>query len=156
MLVLGFLNMNILPLEAKTITNKKLSKKEQIKLEAEQKHIKDINLDWWNGFNDEYLSEYILKALKNNQDLQIATLKVEEARQMTKLQLANELPNLQAGVSPLLYKLPGVTNTESVFSVPILATYELDLFLKNFDVEERIQIKKELYPGWEWTVPNFF
>ncbi|MCQ2789122.1 MAG: TolC family protein, partial [bacterium] len=60
-------------------------------------------------------------------------LKVEEARQMTKLQLANELPTLQAGVSPLLYKLPGVTNTDGLFSVPILATYEVDLFLKNHD-----------------------
>ncbi|MCQ2788885.1 MAG: hypothetical protein MJ229_00760, partial [bacterium] len=89
-LVLGFLNMNILPLEAKVLTNKKLSKQEQNKLNAEQKHIEDINLEWWKDFNDEYLTEYILKALKNNQDLQIATLKVEEARQMTKLQLANE------------------------------------------------------------------
>ena len=132
-LVLGFLNMNTLPLEAKVLTNKKLSKQEQNKLNAEQKHIKDINLEWWKDFNDEYLTEYILRALKNNQDLQIATLKVEEARQMTKLQLANELPTLEAGVSPLLYKLPGTTSTDGLFSVPILATYEVDLFLKNHD-----------------------
>lgn len=132
-LILGFLNMNILPLEAKVLTNKKLSKQEQNKQNAEQNHIKDINLEWWKDFNDEYLTDYILRALKNNQDLQIATLKVEEARQMTKLQLASELPTLEAGVSPLLYKLPGVTNTESLFSVPILATYEVDLFLKNHD-----------------------
>ena len=30
-----------------------------------------INLDWWNGFNDEYLNGYIIRALENNKDLKI-------------------------------------------------------------------------------------
>ena len=34
-----------------------------------------INIKWWEVFNDEYSEEYVLKALNNNHDLKIATLK---------------------------------------------------------------------------------
>ena len=36
-----------------------------------------INLSWWQGFNDEYLNSYIVKALENNKDLKMATLTID-------------------------------------------------------------------------------
>lgn len=109
----------------------------------------NVNLDWWKNYNDELLEGYIVKAVNNNHDLKIATLKVEEARQNVKLQFSKELPNASVGVAPLLFKAPEIaalgmsgTNTESTFGVPIMVNYELDLFLKNHDKTKSI---KKLY-----------
>ena len=99
-------------------------------------------MPWWEDLNDEYLNEYILKAFENNQDLKIVTLQVEESRQRTKLQMAKEMPTLSTGVSPALYKLPGVTSSAGAFAVPVIANYELDLFLKNHD---KTKSSKKMY-----------
>ena len=32
-----------------------------------------INLAWWSQFNDEYLNDYIIRAIENNKDLKIAS-----------------------------------------------------------------------------------
>ncbi len=102
----------------------------------------NINLDWWKSYNDKYLTAYIEKALKDNHDMQIATLRVEQARQNVKLQFAKELPSAQIGISPALYKTPFTSNTSSSFSVPIIVNYEADIFLKNRD---KTKSMKKLY-----------
>jgi NodT family efflux transporter outer membrane factor (OMF) lipoprotein len=140
-LTLSFLFMNILPVRA-NIQSSKLSKKEAKVLKAKTERFNYINMPWWEEYNDEYLKEYILKAFEHNQDLKIATLQVEESRQRTKLQFAKELPTLSAGVAPSLYKLPGVTSTAGAFAVPIIANYEIDIFLKNHD---KTKSSKKLY-----------
>lgn len=104
-----------------------------IKSQVSEYKFDNVNLEWWKNYNDEILEGYIVKAINENQDLKIATLKVEESRQKVKIQFASELPTLSAGVAPLLYKMPGVTNSESSFGIPIMASYEADLFLKNHD-----------------------
>ncbi len=131
-IILGMLWINFLPLGACAVQEKKIEKGK----------IDYINFGWWQEYEDEYLEGYILKAVENNQDLKIATLRVEEARQATKLQLANEMPSLTVGASPLLYKMPGTTSTEGLFSVPIIANYEIDIFLKNHD---KTKSSKKLY-----------
>ncbi len=134
--------MNISPLfafAAKTAkTDKKVTQQNALKANV----VSYINMDWWNVYNDEYLSDYIMKALDKNQDLKIASLNVEEARQNVKIGLSNELPSLSVGVSPLLYKMPGVSNTDGLFSVPLIASYEADIFLKNHD---KTKSSKKLY-----------
>src|SRR5574344_1263043 len=138
-LIISMVIMNYLPLTCHAIgINDSNIKTKKVKVKnKKQKNNPDkisyINIQWWEDYNDEYLNEYVLKAVKNNYDLKVATLKVEEARQATKLQFSQELPTLSVGASPLLYKMPGVGNTEGLFSVPIIATYEIDLFLKNHD-----------------------
>ncbi len=112
---------------------KKLTKKEKKAIQDEQNKLSYVSIDWWESYNDEYLKEYIYKALSNNQDLKIATLKVEESRQMAKLQLANELPQVMVGASPVILKNQNVTNTIGTFAIPVLASYEADIFLKNRD-----------------------
>ena len=55
---------------------------------------KYTNMDWWNSFNDKYLSENLEKLYKNNYDLKNAALKIKENEQMVKMQFAQELPFL--------------------------------------------------------------
>ena len=127
-LIASLITMNSMPLAAHAIREKKV-----IQSQVTEYKFNNVNLDWWKNYNDEILEGYIVKAIDNNQDLKIATLRVEEARQNVKLQFASELPSATIGVSPALTKMPGVSNTEGMFAVPIIASYEADLFLKNHD-----------------------
>ncbi len=123
-ILFGIFSTFVLPMEAFAIKNTK--KHEETKADY-------INLAWWQEYNDEYLSGYIVKALENNNDLKIAAQKVEQARQASNIQLGDELPTLSVGASPILAKIPRETKSTGFFSVPFIATYELDLFLKNRD-----------------------
>ena len=85
-----------------------------------------INLDWWKLFNDDYLTDYIIKALQHNHDLKMASIAVDEYYQYTKIQFASELPTVGAGFSPALVKNIGKTNWEWSFVTPALVNYEAD------------------------------
>ncbi len=107
---------------------------------TEQQDVIDyINLPWWQEFEDSHLEGYILMAIENNHDLKKANLRVEQAAASTKLQFANELPSLAVGASPMLGKLPGSTSSDGFFSLPIIAQYELDIFLKNRDKSKSVK-----------------
>lgn len=134
-LIIGVFGLNTIPVYA-------LHDKKVIQSQVTEYKFSDVNLDWWKNYNDEILEGYIVKAVNGNQDLKIATLKVEEARQNVKLQFSKELPNASIGAAPLLYKMNGVNNTESSFGLPILVNYEADLFLKNHDKTKSV---KKLY-----------
>ena len=103
-----------------------------------------VNMDFWNSFNDANLSAYIDKAIKNNYDLKNATLAVEEYYQNTRIQFANELPQVGAGFSPSYVKLPGQSSWDWAFATPAIANYEADIFLKNRD---KTKSAKKLYEG---------
>ncbi len=100
---------------------------------TEQTVISEINIDWWKDFNDPFLFEYITKAIQCNNDLKIATLKVDEATENKNITRSRELPSVGIGAVPALYKLPALTNSDFLLSLPIYANYELDLFGKNRD-----------------------
>lgn len=114
------------------IENTKNNRKYYIKTEK-VKPIKNkyeyVNLDWWSKFNDEYLNDYIIRAIENNKDLKMATLTIDEYYQNVVMQRASELPSVQAGFMPGYGKLMG--NTSGGFGLPLIANYELDLFGKN-------------------------
>ena len=128
----SLLTTNLAPLSCLAKDNKK-SKNKLIKSQVTQYRFDYVNTDWWKNFDDDYLSEYIIKAIENNHDLKIATLKVEQYHQMTNLQFASELPVVSGGFAPTGIKLPGATNTSGVWAFPLNVSYELDLFLKNRD-----------------------
>ena len=92
-----------------------------------------INLEWWKQFDDEYLNEYIEKAIQNNHDIKTVALKIEQAKINVTAVRSKQLPQVSVGVSPVLGKLPGETKTMGSFALPIMASYELDLFGKNWD-----------------------
>lgn len=132
-ITLGILGINTMPVLA--ISDKKI-----IQSQVSEYKFTDVNLDWWKNYNDELLEGYIIKAINQNNDLKVATLRVEEARQNVKLQFSKELPNVSIGVSDFQAKMPDdlgsmmkASRSENFFGFPVMANYELDLFLKNHD-----------------------
>ena len=143
--------MNFMPLAAVAKDKTNTSAPKQFKsMVKKNKKVSDeykyayVNMDWWSGFNDPILSGYINQAVRNNYDLKMATLNVEEYYQNVKLQFANELPMAGVGASPALTKMPGKTNTNMFFVAPAFVNYELDIFLKNHDKTKSV---KKLYEG---------
>lgn len=150
-IIMGFASMNIAPLavfaDEQNITMPKQFKSmvKKNKKTGDGYKYAYINYDWWNdNFNDEILSGYIDKALKNNYDLKVATLTVDEYYQNTRLQFANELPSATVGFMPGISKAPGMTKTSGTFAVPGIVSYEVDLFLKNRD---KTKSTKKLWEG---------
>lgn len=103
-------------------------------------HIEYMNLAWWEKYNDEYLTENLLKLYENNYDLKNAALKVKENEQAVKIQFANELP--QIGLSGQLYRdmrssmkqygsmqIPSYAQYN--YYLPITASYEVDIWGSN-------------------------
>ena len=101
-----------------------------------------INLAWWSQFNDEYLNDYIIRAVENNKDLKMATLTIDEYYQKVRMQRAQEMPNISAGFLPGYGKMPMTGKEQGTFGVPIIASYEIDLFGKNHNKTTGI---KKLY-----------
>ena len=90
-----------------------------------------INLAWWGQFNDEYLNDYIIRAVENNKDLKMATLTIDEYYQNVVMQRSKELPSVAAGFLPAYGKNPLTGAEQGSFGIPIIASYEVDLFGKN-------------------------
>lgn len=136
-LLLSFTTLNIAPVFAEATTT--ASPKQFKSMVKKDKKVSDdykyeyVNLDWWNTFNDDTLNGYIQKAIENNYDLKMATLNVEEFYHQTKLQVANQLPQFTAGGGGGWMKMPGSTQTELTLGLPMIVSYEADIFLKNRD-----------------------
>ena len=152
-LLFTLLGMNFSPLPVLAIGDKnevkteKISKKEKKLLQAKINKLDYINIDWWNSYNDQYLSKYILDTVANNPDLKISALKVEEARQAAKIQQANELPQIAVGAAPGLVKMPNKTKSTGAFAIPMIASYEADIFLKNHD---KTKSAKKIYEASQY------
>lgn len=119
-------------------------------------HIEYINLAWWKKYNDEYLTNNLIKLYENNYDLKNAALKVKENEQAVKLQFANELPSL--GLSGELYRnlrssmqqfgnmqIPSYAQYN--YYLPLTLSYEVDIWganrLKTKSVKQRLEIVKQ-------------
>lgn len=148
-LLASMLGMNFVPVFAMTNSNESTKPPKQFKSmikKSKKQKSNDykyayVNTVWWNNFNDVNLSGYIDKAIKNNYDLKMATLAVEEYYQNTKLQFANELPQIGVGFAPYYTKIPG-ESWDWGFATPAYVNYEADIFLKNRDKTKSV---KKLY-----------
>ena len=130
-ITLSIAGLNMVPVPA--LAKSKKEENKVIKSQISQYQIDYINMPWWETFNDEYLNGYIDKAIRNNHDLKIATLRIEQYRQLEKMQLAAELPSVSGGFAPAGIKIPGQTNTGGMWAFPLMVHYEADIFLKNRD-----------------------
>jgi len=94
-----------------------------------------VNIDWWENFGDENLKGYILATIENNHDLKIATLKTQEYKQFVRISQAGQLPTLSMSGNLARVKTPEALggNSSNMFSLPFIASWEADIFLKNFD-----------------------
>lgn len=113
--------------------------KNVIKAQATEYKFNDVNLQWWKSYNDELLEGYIVKAVNSNQDLKIATLKLEQVRQNVKLQFSKELPSATIGFTPALFKMPQTTSGSYSLGFPMLVNYEIDIFGKNHDKTKAVK-----------------
>ncbi len=122
-----FVAINTTPCFA--IKNKEVKAPQDYRLEA-------VNINWWDGFNDENLKGYILRTIENNHDLKIATLKTQEYQQFVKISQAGQLPTLSMMGNFARVKMPDTgkgSDTSSMFTLPFIASWEADIFLKNAD-----------------------
>lgn len=104
-------------------------KKESEKIKPTANKYEYINMNWWQSFNDEYLTEYLIRAMENNKDLKMATLTIDEYYQGIIAQRASQLPTINVGF------LPGISDigegSSDAYALPIFASYEIDIYGKN-------------------------
>lgn len=100
-----------------------------------QSKIDYVNISWWDNFSDPYLKCYIIQAIENNHDAKKASWTVEEYKHQVKVQFSKELPTITGGTTYILNHLQDVlpATKTNVFTVPFVASYEADVFLKNHD-----------------------
>ncbi|MCR5261639.1 MAG: TolC family protein [Candidatus Gastranaerophilales bacterium] len=139
----GFIFTNTMPCFAVEDT-KKTDKKYEYKTKKSRRFndaykYEYINMEWWKSFNDEYLEDYIIKAVQHNHDLKAASIAVDEYYQYTKIQFGNELPMVVGGFSPAYVKNIGVQHADWTFVAPVLVNYEADIFLKNHDKTKSVK-----------------
>ncbi len=108
--------------------------------------------NWWESFHDEALTNYVKAAIANNPDLLIAEQRIMQARATVKTNIAQELPSLtinpSAGRIGLPDSLGNVVGGSSlaIFSIPLQASWELDVWGKNLD---KIRSSKRLEEATE-------
>jgi len=97
----------------------------------------ELNAEFFNRFNDDYLFQYVNEAIENNHNAKQAAIRVEEYRQGVKSQFANELPSFSMAASYLGIHSPkfnpNLSISKNAFVLPFMANYELDFLLKNRD-----------------------
>lgn len=114
--------------------------------------INTVNIKWWDNFSDPYLKNYIILALSKNHDVKKNALKTEEYRQKIKTSFSKELPSLN--ISPTFARIKTANNQigdiqfaqtrTNMYAIPLVAQYELDLFLKNHDKTKAAKIEKDI------------
>jgi outer membrane protein, multidrug efflux system len=86
------------------------------------------DIDWQSYFGDERLKRLIDIALKNNRDLRIAALNIEQARAQYQIRRADQFPTVGIGASGSRQP-SGTGNIVSVYAAGLSVTaYELDFF----------------------------
>ncbi len=84
---------------------------------------------WWKSFNDPQLDALIDKALRTNNDLAAATIKVREARLQAGLTDTNLTPAVTAGVTGSAVKnLQNGGPTTKAYGANVALSYEIDLW----------------------------
>lgn len=151
LLLACFILNGITPLAGEAIGSKNtepkkvsISKSHKLRAKSDEFKYEYINYNWWSNFNDALLTGYIDKAIKNNYDLKMATIAVDEYYQAIKIQFANELPSASVGFGGGYGKMPYTSSSDWGFSTPAIASYELDLFGKNHN---KTDASKKEYEG---------
>ena len=97
----------------------------------------NLNVEFFNRFNDDYLFQYVNEAIDNNHNAKQATIRVEEYRQGVKSQFANELPSFSVAANYLGIHSPkfnpNLSVSKNAFVLPFIVNYEADFLLKNRD-----------------------
>lgn len=99
-----------------------------------------VDARWWERFNDRELTSLVTRLSRQNLDLQQAAERIEQARSIRRVVLAQGLPSIEAdasaererrsrnGISSLTQPAPGARPEFNLFSPMLSATWEIDLF----------------------------
>lgn len=99
-----------------------------------------INQNWWDNFNDPYLTQYVIKTANSNYDIKINELKTLIAKEGVKEAFGKELPQLSFSPNINRQKYTGSIPYAGMFFpsyystsiyFPLNVNYELDIWLKN-------------------------
>ena len=86
-------------------------------------------IEWQSYFADERLKRLIEIALKNNRDLRVALLNIEQARATYGIRRADQWPTVNVGATGTRGPSPTTGNISTLYTVGLQVTaYELDLF----------------------------
>ena len=94
---------------------------------------------WWTLYQDPVLTGLEQNALDANQSIQLAATRVQQARDLARVQAAGLFPSISAGVSANRQRLsanrpavgataPTAAITENIFQIPFQLNYEADVF----------------------------
>ncbi|MFH2045487.1 MAG: efflux transporter outer membrane subunit [Pseudomonadota bacterium] len=95
-----------------------------------------INIKWWENYGDEKLNLLIEEALKNNDDLKLAVVRIEEARYRLGFAKADRFPIINANANASRQRTSeeasffGGSYINNYFSLSASVAYELDLWGK--------------------------
>lgn len=98
--------------------------------------------DWWQKFEDPYLSGYIEEALRSSPTLNAAMTRIDQSRALVMQATSRQLPSLGLNPNFTRIKIPSnvlggggfLPGSVQLYQLPIQASYELDLFGKNRDM----------------------
>jgi len=85
-------------------------------------------LDWQQFFADERLRGLIATALRNNRDLRVAVLNIDQARAQYDIRNADRFPSVGAGVSGSRVPASGGGTTTSYTAGLVVSAWEIDFF----------------------------
>ena len=94
---------------------------------------------WWKLYQDPALDALEEKALDANQSIQLAISRVEQARDLARVQVAGDFPSLSGGANAQRQRssanraavstiAPTTAITQNVYQIPFQLNYEVDLF----------------------------
>ena len=90
----------------------------------------DLNLEFFNRFNDDYLFKYVNEAIDNNHNVKQATIRVEEYRLGVKFQFANELPSFSVAANYLGIHSPqfnpNLSANKNSYEIPFITNYDAE------------------------------
>lgn len=104
-----------------------------------------VNLPFFEKFGDEFLIEYIIKALQNNHSARASFFESQKFRYEVSKTFAIEFPTLNVQANYLGLKVPLLDNfafKKNGFLLPFELNWEADLLLKNRD---KVKSKRSLY-----------
>ncbi len=111
-----------------------------------------IDLDWFKGFGDEKLMNYIFLAMENNNDIKIAKNNILKFTQDKNLNISDEFPNFSIGSNYLLLKVPqlAIPNNDiqtNSYALPFLTIWEIDYLGKKYNkiTKSKIDIENSCY-----------
>lgn len=109
------------------------------------------NLSWKEVFTDPYLQTLIDSALVRNTDMQTAHLKVQEAEASLLSARLSYLPSLNFTPQGTISSFDGNKSTQT-YSVPVAASWEIDVFGKITNNKRRAQVAVEQTKEYEQAV----